>query len=514
MKSIQFLLLCCALFYLQSCRVQFLPCDDGKIEVVILQMNDVYEIAPSDGGRVGGLARVATVLKRLEKENPNTYCVLAGDFLNPSLMGQLKRDGKRVSGEQMVQMMNAVGVDAVTFGNHEFDIKMPELQARLNESEFVWLGTSVRQVIDNQEVKFRKETATGTSEVPDRLIWEVYDRDGTQAKIGFFGTTIDSNPKDFVKYNDFYQRPIEEAKALTEVSDVVIGITHLEIEQDKKLAEMMPVAVPLFMGGHDHDKMSVQVKNTSITKADANAKSVWVHRIMIDFIDKKPNVTLTSEAIDITDAIPDDPAVSALSEKWTAVQNELIEQIYPTPYEKIYTTDVPLDARESSIRNRRTNFGDILARAMTTGARGEVVGSIINSGSVRIDDQLKGNIYAVDMFRSLPFGGGVQEVELRGSLLDKMLRQGLANKGKGGFLQTDGFVYNQENATWYVENEPLDRDRTYRIVVSDFLLTGLESGMDFFTPDNPEMISTEKPTEADDMRSDIRLLIIDYLKKL
>ncbi len=513
MKTTKFLFLAFTIFLLPSCLTRPQPCDDRQIEVVFLQMNDVYEIAPSDGGRIGGLARVATILKRLEKENPNTYCVLAGDFLNPSLMGQLKRDGKRISGEQMVQTMNAVGVDVVTFGNHEFDVKMPELQARINESDFAWLGTSVRQVVDNQEVKFKKETADGAEAVPDRLILEVYDRDGTQAKIGLFGTTIDSNPKSFVKYNDFYRRPIEEAKALTATCDVVLGITHLEIEQDKKLAEMMPVTVPIFMGGHDHDQMQVKVRNTTIMKADANAKSVWIHRVKLVLSGKEPQVTIDSEAVAVTDAVPDDPAVLALTEKWTQVQDDLILQIYPTPYEKIYTTEVPLDARESSIRNRSTNFGDILARAMTAGARGEVVGSLINSGSVRIDDQLQGNIYAIDMFRALPFGGGTEEVEMRGSLLEKMLRQGLANKGKGGFLQTDGFRYNQENATWYAGGEAIDPAKTYRVITTDFLLTGLESGMDFFTPDNPDILNIESPTETDDLRSDIRLLVIDYLKK-
>ena len=60
-------------------------------EFTILQLNDVYEIAPLEGGKVGGMARVATLLRQLEAENPNTIAVLSGDFLSPSFMGTLYR---------------------------------------------------------------------------------------------------------------------------------------------------------------------------------------------------------------------------------------------------------------------------------------------------------------------------------------------------------------------------------------------------------------------------------------
>lgn len=47
---------------------------------------------------------------------------MAEDFLNPSLLGIIKADGKRVRGKQMVEVMNTMNFDLVAFGNHEFDI--------------------------------------------------------------------------------------------------------------------------------------------------------------------------------------------------------------------------------------------------------------------------------------------------------------------------------------------------------------------------------------------------------
>ncbi|RME36456.1 MAG: hypothetical protein D6794_08475, partial [Deltaproteobacteria bacterium] len=92
--------------------------DDGRIAFQILQINDVYEIAPLPGDNLGGMARLKTLFDSLYNENPNTLFVVAGDFLSPSLLGSLKVDGERIAGRQMVEVMNHAGVDVVAFGNH------------------------------------------------------------------------------------------------------------------------------------------------------------------------------------------------------------------------------------------------------------------------------------------------------------------------------------------------------------------------------------------------------------
>src|SRR3970282_1090139 len=92
-------------------------------EVVFIQLNDVYEIAPLEGGKYGGLARVASIIKEYKAKNPYTYIILSGDFISPSALGTSEYEGKRINGRQMVDVLNAIGLDFVTFGNHEFDYK-------------------------------------------------------------------------------------------------------------------------------------------------------------------------------------------------------------------------------------------------------------------------------------------------------------------------------------------------------------------------------------------------------
>ena len=57
--------------------------DDGKITITFVQINDVYEIAAMQGGKVGGIPRVATLKKNELAKNPNTLMVMAGDSLSP-----------------------------------------------------------------------------------------------------------------------------------------------------------------------------------------------------------------------------------------------------------------------------------------------------------------------------------------------------------------------------------------------------------------------------------------------
>ena len=93
------------------------------VDFIVLQLNDVYEAAPVEGGRLGGLARVATLQRKLKQENPNLISVMIGDFLAPSAIGATTGD----SGQHMVEALNAMGLTHATFGNHEFDLPESDL---------------------------------------------------------------------------------------------------------------------------------------------------------------------------------------------------------------------------------------------------------------------------------------------------------------------------------------------------------------------------------------------------
>ncbi len=162
-----------------------------QIKITLLQLNDVYEITPVAGGKAGGLARVATLRKRLLAENPYTFTLLAGDCLSPSALGTAKVDGERLAGKQMVAVLNEMGLDYATFGNHEFDLSQAQLQQRLQESRFQWFSSNV----DNAQ----GEPFSG---LPRNQVINIPISTGKTIKIGLIGLSIDSNPADYVRYRD------------------------------------------------------------------------------------------------------------------------------------------------------------------------------------------------------------------------------------------------------------------------------------------------------------------------
>ena len=141
MKLTRLLFLSIFTVFLSSCAE-----DDGKISFTILQVNDVYEIDAIQNNQYGSMARVETIRQELLQKDANTMTMIAGDFLNPSLVGTMKFEGKKISGRQMVEVMNAMDFDLAAFGNHEFDVKEHELQDRLDQSEFPWISANIFHV--------------------------------------------------------------------------------------------------------------------------------------------------------------------------------------------------------------------------------------------------------------------------------------------------------------------------------------------------------------------------------
>lgn len=110
---------------------------ERSARLTILQLNDMYDFMPVEKGKKGGLARIAMLRDRIAKESPNLVFVLAGDFLSPSTMSSI------FQGSQMVAGLNAVGLDFVTFGNHEFDFGEAVTGERMRESRFTWVSSNV-----------------------------------------------------------------------------------------------------------------------------------------------------------------------------------------------------------------------------------------------------------------------------------------------------------------------------------------------------------------------------------
>ena len=478
--------------------------NDGKIDFTIMQLNDVYEIAPIQAGEFGGMARVETLHQHLLQENKNTLLVMAGDFLNPSLLGTLKVDNERVYGRQMIEVMNAMKFDLVAFGNHEFDLSQNDLQKRLNESHFPWISSNVKLVSEKDTVSFYKEKNGVKIPLQDTFIKEFEDGDGTKIKIGFISVCIPSNPKDYVIYENMFAKARASYSAIKDSVDVVFGLTHLKIMNDKRIAKLLP-NIPLIMGGHEHTNSLEKVGNVQITKADANAKTIYVHRISFDKQTKK--ATVISELKEINKGIKDDKKVGEIVVKWQKILVDNIKKIIYNPNEIIYNGNPGLDGRDTPIRSEQTNLGELITKSMAYSFDNQIDCALVNGGSIRIDDVLLGDITPVDIFRVLPYGGAILKVQIKGRLLKRVLDYGVLAAGTGAYLQR--FNADKVNDIWIINNQKIDIQKTYSVAFSEYLLKGFD--IPFLSEKNKEVLSVYQPN-SDELAFDIRKAVVAFLK--
>lgn len=504
MKLSKLILVSLFSFLLFSCNQ-----DDGKISFTILQVNDVYEIDAIQNNEFGGMARVETVRQELLKKDKNTMLMIAGDFLNPSLVGTMKYEGKKVSGRQMVEVMNAMNMDLAAFGNHEFDVKEHELLERLNESNFPWISANVFHVREEQKdtVAFVQERAGASQEVKGSFIKELIDEDGTKIKVGFLSVCIPSNPKGHVHYTDAYQAIQDEYNKIKDEVDMVIGLTHVKISQDEKIAELLP-DIPLIMGGHEHTRHDRKVGNTIIKKADANAKSAFIHTISFDRSTKKSEVKSEFKVID--SSIPFDSKVQKIVKKWDSVMKVEITKVVANPDEVVYNAKEPLIGKDTPIRSVQTNLGVLIAESMSYSYNNKVDCSFTNGGGIRIDDNLEGEVRSIDIFRVLPYGGSVLKVDMKGSLLIDVLNYGEKAAGTGAYLQREERITN-DGGTWKISEKKIQPNKVYKVATIDFLLRGLD--IPFLTPKNKGVISVYQPKESE-LAYDVRKGVIEYMKSI
>src|SRR6202171_6331824 len=227
------------------------------VRVTLLQVNDVYQFAPVDGGTRGGLARVLTLRKQIMSESPHALFLLAGDTISPSV------ESNTYQGKQMIDAWNSSGLDYATFGNHEFDFGPDVLRARMSESHFKWLAANV---ID-------KKTGRTFGDTSEFVIREF---DGV--KVGILGIVLPdtlqtSRPGPDVDILDpcaTAGRVIPKIRA--EGAPVIVALTHLSMAEDKQLARCSGVDV--IIGGHEHTLLESMSGHAPIFKMTSDAREL------------------------------------------------------------------------------------------------------------------------------------------------------------------------------------------------------------------------------------------------
>ncbi|MEO7538416.1 MAG: 5'-nucleotidase C-terminal domain-containing protein [Pyrinomonadaceae bacterium] len=439
-----------------------------NIRVTILHVNDVYQFAPADGGKRGGIARLLTLKKQAIAENPNVIFTLGGDTVSPSV------ETRTYKGAQMIDAWNALGLDYSVFGNHEFDLKTADLLARVKESKFTWLGANI---IDTKTGKIFADT-------PPYIVRQIGG-----VKIGFIGlllpeTKETSSMEASLIITDYCATAKKLVKQLRKKGKVnaVVGLTHMFMFEDKKVAQCADF--DLILGGHEHSLLQSSSNGTPIFKMTADAREMGKFNLNFDAATKRL-VSMDWDIVPVTDQIPDDPEFTPVFEKYKG----LIEQLAV----RVGATATRLDALSASGRTKETNIGDFIADAYRNAANADI--GFVNGGSIRADLTYEpGVLTKRDVLSMLPFNNPIVKVEVTGKILRKILEHGVARSGPGEdaepgrFPQISGmrFEYDAKKPVGSrivlatVSGQPLDDAKTYTVATSDFLVSKGGDGYTMF----------------------------------
>ncbi len=269
-------------------------------KITILHTNDVHShIDPfPDKGRnanMGGVARRATIIENIRKENPNTILLDAGDIFQGTPYFNF------YGGELEFKLMNMLKYDVATIGNHDFDNGIDGLHAQLPKAQFQFVSANY----------------DFTNTVLDTWVkpYEILIKD--DIRIGVFGLGIELQGlvmKDLYKETK-YLDPIEIAQDMSnllkneEKCDLVICLSHLGYDYQstpEKVGDLSLARatenIDLIIGGHTHtflEKPTV-VKNRKDKEVLVNqvgCYGLYLGRIDFYFDDQKDKTTEGSSII-------------------------------------------------------------------------------------------------------------------------------------------------------------------------------------------------------------------------
>ena len=175
---------------------------------------------------------------KLLKENPRTYTMFSGDAPSPSPIGGAVIDGAELAGRQMVAVLNVMGLDFATFGNHEFDLMKDQLLQCLKESTFTWISSNVTDAVGRE-----------FPGVPSELVLRVNDA-GKVVRVGLIGLSIDSTRPDYVRFQD----PVSVAQEGEQVTGIMRRDHRAYPSGDRRRSQNRRGRArdPLILGGHEH----------------------------------------------------------------------------------------------------------------------------------------------------------------------------------------------------------------------------------------------------------------------
>lgn len=458
-------------------------------DIVILYTNDAH-CGIEDGMGYQGLSAAKHALLAAGNK---VLLVDNGDAVQGDTIGTLSK------GEYIIDIMNKLGYDVATPGNHEFDYGMDQFNKLVEKADFDYISCNFVDKDGNPVLK----------------PYVIKEADGV--KIAFVGistpkTITTSTPTYFQDGNGNYiygfmqddtgeklyaavQSAVDAARK--EGAKYVIAMAHLGIEADCQPWTSSDVIVntsgiDVVLDGHSHSTIAGDIVKNKEGK-DVILTSTGTKLANIGCL------TITADGKLSTALINDDGMSDTIAEIKSGYE-EIVNTVVASTKVELTVND-PVSG-ERMVRRQETNLGDLCADAYRAMSGADI--AVVNGGGIRVSipagDITYGQIIAVH-----PFGNEMCVVEATGQQILDALEMGARNApGEcGGFLQVSGMSYEIDlnveptvevnadgmftgvSGEYRVKNvkvgdEPLDLAKTYTLASHNYMLKSAGDGMAMF----------------------------------
>ena len=410
----------------------------GKKTTTVLFTHDLHShflpVPTADGGESGGYARLATLLNRQREKYPDALTLDGGDFSIGSLFQTLYT----TQGAEL-RTMGAMGYDATTVGNHEFDhtgrgfgemlnaareAREATMHALLN-SQFGAIAQYEEQYgpltinlpvmvsanywpdfanpdagfiqkamdeygVDNTFLLFRDEVTYG---VFGLVGWDAHDCAPTS---GFFPADMTQKAQDCVN------------RLKEQGADFIICLSHggTDPDPEKSEDELLAKAVDgidLIISGHTHTTLEepIVVGDTYIVSCGQYGENLGSITLEWDENGKTLN---EYELIPVDETVEEDPAIAQMVEEWKSQVSESYLANYGLTYDQVLTyTDFDLNTPESGVQ-QGNNLGELVSDAFLWAVGHlEADAPDVKTVAVTADGVLRADLPAGDITTSMAF---------------------------------------------------------------------------------------------------------------
>ena len=374
-------------------------------DVTIFFVNDVH-------AQLDNFAKVKHIVDEARQKN-DVILACSGDVFS----GNPVVDQYKDRGMPIIDIMNKVGFDVMTLGNHEFDYGADVLKRRIEQSEFEWVCANVdMKMSDVPQPKSYYTISTGKKDIAFLGLIETRGKQGE---------VIPSTHPWRVKTFEFQRAKdvldgYENLKQQKDI-EVLIALSHLgsngneNVIGDFQVANQFPY-FDLILGGHSHQRVDTTINNVPVFQAGSYLR--YLGKIQLSFDDEKIT-DVTYEEIDLSTVNEYDKDIKKLVDEYKAEMDSYLNE------ELGFT---------AAFHSKRAT-GSLMAEAMRVKTQTDLV--FQNTGGVRstID---KGKITRREVFEVDPFFNGMVKYERTVGRIEEFLEQ-----SESGFYYS-GVIIKQE----------------------------------------------------------------------